>query len=49
MPTLGPKSLEQFNPGNVAAIAWLASHTLIAEKELFIARAQELEIVLVAV
>ena len=49
LPTLGPKSLEQFNPGDVAAIAWLASHTLIAEKELFIAQAEKLEIVLVAV
>lgn len=49
LPTLGPKSLTAFKPGDVAAIAWLASHTLIAEKEIFIARAQELGIVLVAV
>lgn len=49
LPTLGPKSLQDFKPGDVAAIAWVASHTLIAEKEQFIARAQELGIVLVAV
>ncbi|MBM3893804.1 LpxI family protein [Candidatus Dependentiae bacterium] len=49
LPTLGPKSLASFKPGDVAAIAWVASHTLIAEKEQFIARAKELEIVLVAI
>ncbi len=49
LPTLGPRSLQDFQPGDIAAIAWLASHTLIADKDNFIARAQELEIVLVAV
>lgn len=49
LPTLGPKSLQSFKAGDVAAIAWLASHTLIAEKEQFIARAQELGITLIAI
>jgi DUF1009 family protein len=49
LPTLGPRSLEQFKPGDVAAIAWLATHTFIANKEHFVAHAQELGIVLFSV
>ncbi len=49
LPTLGPRSLEHLLPGNVRAFAWLASHTLIAQKELFMQKAQDLGITLVAV
>jgi DUF1009 family protein len=49
LPTLGPSSLDGIKPGDVAAFAWLASSTLIAQRKEFIARAQELGIVLVSV
>jgi len=49
LPTLGPKSLETFTPGQVTAIAWLSSHTLIAQRETFVQQAQKLGITLVSV
>jgi len=49
LPTLGPTSLQHLSKGQVAAIAWLSTHTLIAEQEKFIKRAQELGITLVSV
>lgn len=49
LPTLGPSSLEHLKPGDVQAIAWLSSHTLIVKKDTFIAKAQELGITLVSV
>ncbi|MFA5306720.1 MAG: UDP-2,3-diacylglucosamine diphosphatase LpxI [Candidatus Babeliales bacterium] len=49
LPTLGPSSLEGIKPGEVAAFSWLASSTLIAQKQEFIMRAQELGIALVSV
>lgn len=48
LPTLGPQTLSSFQPGHVAAISWLASHTFIADQEKFIAKAKELGITLVA-
>jgi UDP-2,3-diacylglucosamine hydrolase len=49
LPTLGPLSLENLKKGNVKAIAWLSTHTLIAQRKLFIERAGELGIVLISV
>jgi DUF1009 family protein len=49
LPTLGPASLANFKPGDVKAIAWIAPHTLIAQQEIFITRANELGITLVSV
>lgn len=48
LPTLGPGSLKNIKKGEVAAIAWLSTHTLIAQKNLFVRRAQELGITLVS-
>lgn len=49
LPTLGPASLKQLKKGDVAVIAWSSSHTLIAQREQFCARAQELGITLVSI
>lgn len=49
LPTLGPASLEPFKPGQIRAIAWQSSHTLIAQKELFIKKAADLGIILISV
>lgn len=49
LPTLGPASLEPFSVGDVACIAWLSSHTLIAQQELFIKKALSLGTTLVSV
>jgi hypothetical protein len=49
LPTLGPSSLANLQPGEIKAIAWLSSHTLIVKKEAFIARARELGITLISV
>jgi len=49
LPTLGPASLEQLEKNQVSAIAWLSTHTLIAQQEAFIKKAQELNITLVSV
>jgi DUF1009 family protein len=49
LPTLGPASLEAFSVGDVACVAWLSSHTLIAQQELFIQKAMSLGITLVSV
>ena len=49
LPTLGPASLENLEPGQVAAIAWLSTHTLIAQQEAFIKKAKELGITLISV
>jgi len=49
LPTLGPSSLASFKDGQIKAIAWLSSHTLIAQKHVFIKKAQELRITLVSI
>ena len=49
LPTLGPTSLQNIKKGDIKVIAWQASKTLIAHKETFIKRAQELGITLVSV
>jgi UDP-2,3-diacylglucosamine hydrolase len=49
LPTLGLKSLIPLKKGDVKVIAWLASHTLIAQKEAFIKKADELAITLYSV
>ncbi|KKQ49326.1 MAG: hypothetical protein US69_C0007G0075 [candidate division TM6 bacterium GW2011_GWF2_38_10] len=48
LPTLGPSSLESLQKGDVAAIAWLSTHTFIADKELFIQEAKKKNITLVS-
>jgi len=48
LPTLGPQTLSSFQPGQVTAIGWLASHTFIADQQSFIQKAKELGITLVA-
>jgi DUF1009 family protein len=48
LPTLGPNSIKHLQPGQVAAIAWIADKTLIAEREEFIKQAQQLNITLVS-
>ncbi len=48
LPTLGPKSLEGIKKGEVSTIAWLSTHTFIAEKEKFIQQARDLGITLVS-
>ncbi len=49
LPTLGPASLESFAVGDIACVAWLSTHTLIAQQELFIKKALSLGITLVSV
>ncbi len=49
LPTLGIGSLQNFKPGDIQAISWISDTTLIADRETFIARAQELGITLVAI
>ena len=49
LPTLGSATLQGLKPGQVRAIAWLASHTLIADYDQFVAAAVALNITLVAV
>ncbi len=49
LPTLGPASLTTIQKGEITAIAWSSSHTLIANLETFIARARQLGITLVSV
>ncbi len=49
LPTLGPATLHNIQPGEIAAIAWQASQTLIADKDNFIKLAQTLNITLVAI
>lgn len=48
LPTLGHATLADLHPGQVQAIAWLASHTLIVDYNQFVTRAQELEITLLS-
>lgn len=48
LPTLGPSSLKDIQPGQVAAIAWLSTHTFIADQEEFVHQAQKLGITLVS-
>ncbi len=48
MPTLGPATLEKIQLGEVAAIAWQANKTLIANKSDFIKQAEVKKITLVA-
>jgi len=49
LPTLGPSSLRHLLKGDIAAIAWLSSSTFIAQKDLFVQKAQGLGIVLQSV
>lgn len=49
LPTLGSSTLQDIRPGQIRAIAWLASHTLIADYENFITTATKNNITLVAV
>lgn len=48
LPTIGPKTLQGIERGEVSAIAWQASHTFIADKENFIEKAKKLNITLVS-
>ncbi len=48
LPTLGPTSLASLKKGDVAAIAWQSSSTLIAQKDEFIQKANNLGITLVS-
>ncbi|MFH0898752.1 MAG: UDP-2,3-diacylglucosamine diphosphatase LpxI [bacterium] len=48
LPTLGPSSLQNIQKGEIAAIAWLWSHTLIAQQDLFVKQAKDLGITLVS-
>ena len=49
LPTLGPDSLTGLQKGQVAAIAWKASHTFISDQDAFIQKAKELDITLIGV
>lgn len=49
LPTIGSDTIKDVKRGEIKAIAWQADTTLIADKELFVKRAEELEITLVAV
>jgi UDP-2,3-diacylglucosamine hydrolase len=48
LPTLGPATLSNYKPGDIRAVAWLSSHTIIAQKDEFIALANKLNITLVS-
>ena len=48
LPTLGPETLNGLQPGQVSAIAWQSSHTLITSQSEFIRKAQALSITLVS-
>lgn len=48
LPTLGPKTLENIKFGQIKAIAWHANQAFITDQEIFIQRAEELGVVLVA-
>lgn len=48
LPTLGPDTLKNLQPGSVKALAWQSHHTFIAHKELFIEQANKLGITLVS-
>lgn len=48
LPTLGPSSLKNIEHGQVKVIAWLHNKTIIAQKEEFIRKANELGITLVS-
>ncbi len=49
LPTLGPDSLKNIQKNQVKAIAWLSTHTFIAQQELFVKKAKELGITLISV
>lgn len=49
LPTLGSTTLNNIECGQIQAIAWLASHTLIVDYDNFITQAQERNIALIAV
>lgn len=49
LPTLGSNTLAGLKKGQVCAIAWLATHTLIADYQDFVQAAQALDIALIAV
>lgn len=48
IPTLGASTLQTIQKGEVAALAWKASHTFIAQQPLFLQLAQEKNISLIA-
>lgn len=48
LPTLGPSSIKDIQQGQVSAIAWLSSHTFIADQEEFVRQAKKLGITLVS-
>lgn len=49
LPTLGPATLQNVEKNQIAAIAWKANQTFIADKEKFIKVAKKLNITLIAV
>jgi UDP-2,3-diacylglucosamine hydrolase len=49
LPTLGPKSIENIQPGQILAIAWDSSTSLIVDQANFKKKAVELEITLLSV
>ncbi len=49
LPTLGPDTIAQVQPGQVSVLAWQASQTFIIDRELLIAEAKKKHIALVAV
>jgi UDP-2,3-diacylglucosamine hydrolase len=49
LPTLGPNSIVAAKPGQIKAIAWESSRTIISNKEKFIEIAKDLKISLVSV
>lgn len=48
-PTLGIQSLHEIKKGEVAAIAWLSTHTFIVNQKSFVERAQEFGICLLSI
>lgn len=48
LPTLGPSTIKSINQGEIAAIAWKASHTFIAEQSLFLSECHKKKIILIA-
>lgn len=48
LPTLGPSSLEGIQSGQVVAVAWLSTHTFIADQDEFVRKAKSLGITLVS-
>ena len=49
LPTLGPSTLKNINPGEIKVIAWKSDQTFISDQEEFILIAQKLGITLISV